>query len=134
MAAPDSPNAERPSCVDRLMRRNLIIAGALAAAIGGTATSATARPDATHRLAASQTGLKFNVSTIHAKAGKVTLRMSNPSSFKHGVGIKGKGKGKIVGKGGTSTVTATLKKGTYTFYCPVPGHEAGGMKGKLIVS
>ena len=35
---------------------------------------------------------------------------------------------------GVSTTTARLKKGTYTFYCPVPGHEAGGMKGKLIVS
>ena len=31
-------------------------------------------------------------------------------------------------------MTVTLKKGTYTFYCPVDGHEAAGMKGKLIVS
>src|SRR3954452_15827370 len=115
--------------------RNLIIAGALAAAVGvGAATSAPARPAATYKLSAAKTGLKFNVSTIHARAGRVTLRMANPSSLPHGVGIKGKGVGKTVKKGGTSAVTATLKKGTYTFYCPVPGHEAGGMKGKLIVS
>ena len=30
--------------------------------------------------------------------------------------------------------TRRLKPGTYEFYCPVPGHRALGMKGKLIVS
>jgi uncharacterized cupredoxin-like copper-binding protein len=30
-------------------------------------------------------------------------------------------------------VRATVKSGTYTFYCSVPGHEAGGMKGTLTV-
>jgi plastocyanin len=39
-----------------------------------------------------------------------------------------------VTKGGTSTVTATLKKGTYTFLCTVGAHAKAGMKGKLIVS
>ena len=34
----------------------------------------------------------------------------------------------------TSTVSAKgLKKGTYTFYCPVDGHKAAGMKGELTV-
>ena len=71
--------------------------------------------------------------TVRAKAGRVTLSMANPSSLPHAIGIKGKGKGRTVRKGGTSTYTATLKKGTYTFYCPVGAHEAAGMKGKLIV-
>jgi uncharacterized cupredoxin-like copper-binding protein len=26
-----------------------------------------------------------------------------------------------------------VKPGTYTFFCSVPGHEAGGMKGTLTV-
>lgn len=118
------------------MRRNRIIAGAVVAAlgIGGVAAaSAPARAAKTHRLSASKSKLKFNVTTIRAKAGRVTLRMSNPSRFPHAIAIKGKGKGRTVGKGGTSTLTRKLKKGTYTFYCPVPGHEAAGMKGKLIV-
>jgi len=42
--------------------------------------------------------------------------------------------GQTVQPGGASTVTADLKPGTYTFYCPVPGHEAAGMKGTLTVS
>ena len=51
--------------------------------------------------------------------------------------IKGNGvskKGAIVGKGGTSKVVVALKPGKYTFYCSVPGHEVGGMKGTLTVT
>ena len=119
------------------MSKSKLAAGAaiLAVGLGGVATTAvSAAPNATYKLSADKKKLKFNKSTINAKAGKVTLSMSNPSSLPHNIGIKGKGKGKTVKKGGTSTYTTTLKKGTYTFYCPVPGHEAGGMKGKLIVS
>jgi len=72
---------------------------------------------------------KYPVKVAKAPGGPL-----EPRTLIVGIAIKGKSKGKTVKKGGTSTVTATLKKGTYTFYCPVPGHEAGGMKGKLIVS
>jgi plastocyanin len=111
-----------------------------AVAVGGAAATQVAngaapkRPLAkTYKLSAAKQGLKFNVKTIRAKHGKITLKMSNPASFGHAIAV-GSHKGKTVGKGGTSTVTVSLKKGTYTFYCPVPGHRAGGMKGKLIVS
>ena len=118
------------------MRRNQIAAGlvVVAVGVGGVATAvAPAAPATTYKLSADKSKLKFNVSTIRAKAGKVTLRMANPSSLPHAVGVQGKGKGKTVTKGGTSTYSVTLKKGTYTFYCPVDGHEAAGMKGKLVV-
>jgi uncharacterized cupredoxin-like copper-binding protein len=36
--------------------------------------------------------------------------------------------------GGSKTLTLTLKPGSYTFYCTVPGHRAAGMEGKLTVS
>lgn len=81
--------------------------------------------------------LAFNVKRLTAKAGTVNLSMANPASFAHGVAIEGNGvdkNGKIVGQGGTSTVTVKLKPGTYTFYCPVPGHRQGGMQGTLTVS
>ena len=110
-----------------------------AVAVGGAAATQVAngaapkRPLAhTYKLKAAKSGFKFSVTTIHAKKGKITLRMSNPASFPHAIAV-GSHKGRQVGKGGTSTVTVTLKKGTYTFYCPVPGHRAVGMKGKLIV-
>jgi plastocyanin len=119
------------------MRKNKLAAGAivLAVGLGGVATTAvSAAPNTTYKLSADKSKLKFNKSTIRAKAGKVTLRLSNPSSISHDIGIQGKGTGKVVSKGGTSTYTATLKKGTYTFYCSVDSHAKAGMKGKLIVS
>jgi uncharacterized cupredoxin-like copper-binding protein len=62
--------------------------------------------------------------------------MSNPSPVQHGVAIEGNGvskTGSIVNQGGTSTVTAKLKPGKYTFFCPVPGHRQAGMQGTLTV-
>lgn len=118
------------------MRRNRIAAGLVVAAVGAggmAATTSNARPAATYNLTASGTALKFNKSTVRAKAGSVTLRLTNRSSIPHNVGIKGKGVGATAGRNRTSTVTARLKKGTYTFYCGVGNHERQGMKGRLIV-
>jgi hypothetical protein len=53
-----------------------------------------------------------------------------------GVAIEGDGAdvaGKVVNQGGTSTATATLKAGTYTFFCTVDNHRQAGMEGKLTV-
>ena len=91
----------------------------------------------TLKLAADKSALKFDKSSLTAKAGKVTLEMANPSQIPHAVAIKGNGvdvDGKTIGNGETSTASADLKPGTYTFYCPVPGHEAAGMKGTLTVN
>jgi plastocyanin len=79
---------------------------------------------------------KFDKTALTAKAGAVTITLSNPSVLPHNVAIRGNGvdvKGKVVIHGGTSVVTARLKPGTYTFYCSVPGHAAAGMKGTLTV-
>jgi plastocyanin len=91
----------------------------------------------TLKLAADKSALKFDKTSLTAKAGKVTLEMANPSQIAHAVAIKGNGvdvDGKTVGNGETSTASTDLKPGTYTFYCPVPGHEAAGMKGTLTVN
>jgi plastocyanin len=89
------------------------------------------------RLAADPSGqLKFDKPTLRAKAGTVTIAMRNPSQVAHDVSIGGGGvdqKGKVVKGGGTSTVKAKLKPGSYTFYCSVDGHRQAGMKGKLTV-
>jgi plastocyanin len=79
---------------------------------------------------------KFNTSSLSAKAGNVTITMSNPSSVQHGIAIDGNGvskTGSIVNQGATSTVSAKLKPGKYTFFCPVPGHRQAGMQGTLTV-
>ena|SRR5205823_4517463 len=79
---------------------------------------------------------KFDKTSLTAKAGTVTITMDNPSAVMHGIAVRGTGVAKvgpIVGQGAASTISVALKPGTYTFYCPVPGHEAGGMKGTLTV-
>jgi plastocyanin len=80
--------------------------------------------------------LKFLASSASATPGQVTINMKNASSVPHDIAIKGNGvtdAGKVVSGGGTSTVSTSLKPGSYTFYCTVDGHEAAGMKGTLTV-
>jgi plastocyanin len=101
-----------------------------------TSTPAGGGGGATLSLSADKTQLKFNKSVLSAPSGKVTIAMKNPSALQHDVAITGHGVntvGKVVGQGGTSTVTAKLKPGKYTFFCSVDGHRQAGMEGTLTV-
>jgi len=80
--------------------------------------------------------LKFDKSSLTAKAGKVTIEMDNPSDLPHAVEIEGNGvevAGDTVMKDGVSKATAELKPGDYDFYCPVGNHRDAGMEGTLTV-
>lgn len=115
-----------------------------ATSAGGTSTGSQSQSGGgaaagghTLRINADPSGqLKFNVSSLQAAAGKVKIVMANPSQLSHSVAIEGNGvnaAGQVVGPDGTSTVAATLKPGTYTFFCTVPGHRQAGMQGTLTV-
>jgi plastocyanin len=81
-------------------------------------------------------GLLFQFADAEANAGAVTIESKNDESIGHNIAVEGNGvdqKGEVVQGGGTSKVQVDLKPGTYTFYCSVPGHRAGGMEGKLTV-
>ena len=103
----------------------------------GAGAGTTSGPGATLHLHADPSGkLRFNVKSLTASAGSVKLVMHNPSQLSHSIAIQGAGvnaAGPVVGPGGTSTVSATLKPGKYTFYCTVPGHRQAGMVGTLTV-
>jgi plastocyanin len=79
--------------------------------------------------------IKFDKTSLSAKAGTVTINFDNPSSTPHGVAVEGNGvdKDSQTIQSGKTSLTVALKPGTYTFYCPVPGHRAQGMEGKLVV-
>ena len=106
---------------------------------GGATATATATPAAggeTLKLAAPADGsLKFDKTKLDAKAGTVTIDFDNPSSTPHGVVIEGGGveEASDTVTSSKTSVTADLKTGTYTFYCPVGGHRAAGMEGTLTV-
>jgi len=81
--------------------------------------------------------LSYDTTKLAAKAGKVTINMTNMSPVEHNVTIAQGSK--VLGStptfaGGTKGVTVTLAPGTYTFYCSVPGHRQAGMEGVLTVS
>jgi mono/diheme cytochrome c family protein len=79
--------------------------------------------------------LAFTFGKATGVAGPVTISMPNQAPIQHNISITGpvSGKGPIVGNGATSSFKVTLKPGTYTFLCDVPGHAAAGMKGTLTV-
>ena len=104
---------------------------------GGTSTPPPSGGGQVIEIPIAASGLSFTKTTATASAGTVTLSAVNPQSLTHDISIKGNGidqQGNQVSSGGTSTVTVTLKAGSYEYYCSVPGHEAAGMKGTLTVN
>jgi nitrite reductase (NO-forming) len=65
---------------------------------------------------------------------KITLK--NIESGTHDLQIHGISgfQVEVSGEGSTASGKVQLKKGTYDYYCSIPGHEAAGMKGTLTVS
>ena len=139
----DTAGAEVKGVVTASRTRAAAIALTVTAALGaaavcGVATAAKAKPPATRTVSASGDGPALNVATSALPPAGVKLVLSNKASIRHSIAISGKGiatkKGKVVGKGGTSTVTITLAAGKYTYFCHVEGHPQAGMKGTLTVT
>ncbi len=106
-----------------------------------SATSSTPAPATSGgalSLAANAEGqLKFDTTSLTAKAGKVSIAFTNASSLEHNLTVASSS-GQVVGttptfSGGSKNVSLTLKPGTYKFYCSVPGHRQAGMEGTLTV-
>jgi plastocyanin len=74
----------------------------------------------------------FSRKKLSAPAGTVVLRLRNPAGNEHAIAL-GRKKGKVVSDGGVSRISVKLRKGRYTYYCPVEGHRADGMRGTLTV-
>jgi plastocyanin len=81
--------------------------------------------------------LKYNTTSLTAKAGKVSIAFANMSPVGHNVTVASSS-GAVVGatptfEGASKTLSLNLKAGTYKFYCSVPGHRQAGMEGTLVV-
>jgi plastocyanin len=81
--------------------------------------------------------LKYDTSSLTAKAGTATVAFTNAAPLEHNLTIASSS-GSVVGatptfQGGSKTLTVKLAAGTYKFYCTVPGHRAAGMEGTLTV-
>ena len=80
---------------------------------------------------------QLSVSTTSFAPGRYTFQLVNGGTMTHGLEIDGPGvedqKADLASPGGSSSITVTLKKGTYELYCPVPGHRQLGMETDITV-
>jgi uncharacterized cupredoxin-like copper-binding protein len=85
----------------------------------------------------------YTTNEATATTGTVTITMKNMSGVPHNVAIEpgedgATAKASTIGASqtvtdGSASITVTLKPGTYTFFCQVPGHRTAGMWGTLTV-
>jgi plastocyanin len=78
--------------------------------------------------------LHFDVGTIKASPGTLTVTLVNLGAIYHTFKIKGTPLYLETNAGQRATGTVTLTTGTYHFECTVPGHAAAGMRGTIQVS
>ena len=88
--------------------------------------------------AAASGDLAYDQDAVEAPAGALTINFDNPSSTPHDVAVEDEGgtelaKTDVISESTTST-SADLQAGTYTFFCTVPGHRDAGMEGTLTVN
>lgn len=82
--------------------------------------------------------LAWSRRALSSRPGDVTIALSNPSGnqLPHAVEVEGAGveqESAIIQPGDETSVTAELRPGRYTFYCPVGNHRELGMEGTLTV-
>jgi plastocyanin len=105
---------------------------------GAAATSGGGGGGSTVKVSADPSGqLKFNTTKLTAKAGSDTFDFTNQAPLSHNFTIESSSGQSVAAtptfSGGSKSVTANLKPGTYKFLCTVPGHAAAGMEGTLTV-
>jgi plastocyanin len=107
-------------------------------AAASTSTTASGGSGGTISIEADPSGaLAFTKTSVSAPAGSDTLDFNNPASLGHDVVIEDSGGNEVartdVITGDSTSTTADLKAGTYTFFCSVDGHRDAGMEGTLTV-
>jgi mono/diheme cytochrome c family protein len=78
--------------------------------------------------------LAYTSDKATAPPGQIRIESPNESPIQHNIALRPGPLGPVVGTGGVSQISLSLQPRSYIFYCSVPGHEAGGMKGTLTVS
>jgi plastocyanin len=124
----------------RRSSRSLLIVASLAAAsvlagCGGGGGGGGKTVEATGgKVTVEAQDVKFDVGTINADAGELEVTLLEKGKQQHTFVIRGhEGKLAVTPSDETDSGSFELEPGEYEYYCDVPGHEAQGMKGTLVV-
>lgn len=102
---------------------------------GGASVTQAAPPDPTGggaTLDVSLTEFAIDPADLRVSAGAV-LQITNDGALAHDLAVDGTASD-MLDPGGSGTLDlAELPPGTYTMICQVPGHEAAGMTGTLLI-
>ena len=130
-----------------------VVAGCGASSSSSTSSSATASSSTVSAASAAAapasgggSGLTLNESEFKITpagpkvphTGEITLTVKNVGAVTHALTVdtpSGPVSTSNIAPGKTATLKVNMSKaGTYKFFCPIPGHEAAGMKGSLVVA
>jgi uncharacterized cupredoxin-like copper-binding protein len=122
----------------KLTRPTLMATVLAVALLGAAAAGVVAHASASSKtIAVTEKEYKITLTPKKATPGSVVFAVKNVGHYTHALAISGPGvatkKTALIKPGKTATLKVTLKAGTYTLWCPVPGHAAKGMKTKLTV-
>lgn len=89
-------------------------------------------------LAITAVDFAFHPSEISVRSGEVTFAVKNDGVIEHNFAIEDAARKVIaeiavIAPGKTETLKVTLRQGTYTMVCTLPGHRDAGMHGKVTV-
>ena len=89
-------------------------------------------------LAADPSGaFAYEQTSLSGQAGNATIELDNPAPLAHDVCVEDPGGDELgcseIVTEDTTSLEVSLEPGTYTYYCDVDGHRAGGMEGTLTV-
>jgi plastocyanin len=118
--------------------RSILVLAALCLAGLGAATAGVVAHAGTSKTTVTVTEREFrlSLSRTSASAGVTRIAVRNAGKFRHALALRGNGvsrRTRPVEPGKTAVLVVTLRAGTYTLWCPVPGHAAQGMRATLKV-
>jgi plastocyanin len=122
----------RPLLADstRVLLAGLLVAVALTASAAAFGEGAAAGKRVT-KVYVTEFEFGFKLSRQTVPAGKVTFVMRNNGAIIHNFDLIGVKVGLFLLPGQAASMTATLKRGEYTYVCSVKYHAAQGMQGTL---
>jgi plastocyanin len=84
--------------------------------------------------------IRYDSDTYESDAGPIRIEFRNRGSLAHNIVFRNaagapsaSGEKEFVEAGKEQSFEVDLVSGEYAFYCSVPGHEAAGMVGSLVV-